>query len=243
MTRHRIWLPLTLSLLLVPAAGLADTIWLKSGKKIDAGETWQKGSNVQFIMHGLVVNVAIKDILRIEKASKAPPVEPRQAPAAPSPSTATAARVQAPVSARPTAGAAHHRLDRRPSGFRGLFWGEPLPGMKGMRPAGSAQAYGGITEYRRSYDPLVMGQAELESIRYGFHRGQLATITIWTSGKANYNALAREAETLFGPGKKIRKNRTYTIWSSQDSSRMLVYYKSRGRGLLWMQAAELDGTP
>jgi hypothetical protein len=241
MTLNRIWLPLTFFLLLVPAHGLTDTIWLKSGKKIEAEKTWQKGSNVQFIMHGLVVNVAIKDILRIEKE---PQADSQEASASESPpSSGSTARVQTPVSPGSSAGAAPGLLERRPSAFRGLFWGESLTGMNGMRPAGSALVYGGITEYRRSYDPLMMGQAELESIRYGFRRGQLATITIWTRGKANYNALAQEAETLFGAGRKIRKKRTYTIWSNRDSSRMLVYYKSRGRGLLWMQAAQLDGMP
>jgi len=113
--------------------------------------------------------------------------------------------------------------------------------MKGLRPTGSSAVFGGIKEYKRPYDPLVMGQAELEQILYGFCNGRLATITIWTRGRADFNALSQETATRYGSGKKVnRKARAYTLWTDGSTNRMLVYYKSRGRGLLWMQAAELE---
>jgi hypothetical protein len=225
----------TMILVLLPAGGVADTIWLKSGKKIETGKTWKKGSDIQFELHGLMVNIARKDILRIETGSPAPAA----AEPASTPSTGLSKAPRTPT--RPAAGRAGKPLASHPAGFRGLFWGTPLSAMGGLRSMGASNVYGGITEYRRPYDPLVMGQAELEQIRYGFLNGQLATITIWTRGRANFNALAQEAANHYGSGKKVnRERRSYTLWADGSTNRMLVYYKSRGRGLLWMQAAELE---
>ena len=237
--------------LLYPSMSAADTIILRTGKIIEAEETWIQGDMVQFYVNGLLVNIAREDILRIEKQTAMGESQTAEKdghhPASASETSvsgkgdrAGSGTPAAPLSEHQTATGYHQPFPGESIGFRGLSWGTPLAEMKGLVPTGRSPVFRGITEYVRPYDVPKVGSADVEKIVYGYSRGRLFTITIWTSGYANFKALQAEAAAILGSGRTIHRQNEYTLWSSGVTNGMLVYYKSRGRGLLWMYSRKME---
>lgn len=68
-------------------------------------------------------------------------------------------------------------LDDDPGGFRGIAWGTPIAELADqLQSAGEGR--GDLEMYRRPSDPLTLGEAKLETIRYFFWRGKFESVLV-----------------------------------------------------------------
>lgn len=97
-----------------------------------------------------------------------------------------------------------------PEGFRGLKWGSDFSAVKNeMVYSRTDDSYGGIDFYTRKNEELVVGSTAILEIEYGFWRGQLSCVTIYTN-KKNWNSVTEELIAEFGiPYKSPQKDNSY----------------------------------
>jgi type II secretory pathway component HofQ len=63
----------TIPFLLVATVAGADTIYLKSGKKVRADKTWEEGGQIKANLFGATIGYDKSDVLRVEKNRERPP--------------------------------------------------------------------------------------------------------------------------------------------------------------------------
>jgi hypothetical protein len=104
-----------------------------------------------------------------------------------------------------------------PNGFHGLAWRSPVaPGMKLLKDV----SIGDNAAYTRPRDVKKFGGAALESITYGYFRGQLCSVTVQTDagqGAKLLNALTAE----WGDPEKAAAN--VYVW--KDTSESMVIFR------------------
>ena len=104
-----------------------------------------------------------------------------------------------------------------PDGFQGLKWRAPVA--KGMKLK-KDESFGDNADYRRPSDVRKLHGAVLESITYGFFKGQFCSVTIQTDvgqGAKLLKALADE----WGPPTKAAEN--VYVW--RDESETLAFFR------------------
>jgi len=97
-----------------------------------------------------------------------------------------------------------------------------------------------VIEYVRPSDSLILGDAILKSVIYAFWRDRLYTVSIWTQGRENYNALCDLVFDHFGKGARIDGSSEKYLWSDSNTDIMLEYTSDDQYGLLWMRSKKLD---
>jgi hypothetical protein len=250
---HKIGLVLML-LLLVPALILADVIQLRTGERIEVDAFWEKDGKIYFYYHGVKACVS-KDEVRDMSARKSDLHRP-------SPRSVESTRVDhverkktgrnlsEPNSPLPAGTPPQPRLasiapDRMPipshsTGFRDLHWGLEKAEINNLVALHTPSGLKNVKEYVRSQENLVWGDAELQSITYAFWKNKLYTLTIWTEGYQNYDALRKMALITFGTGRQSDLSRQKYIWSDEHSDRLLKYVQEDQAGMLWMRSKEID---
>ncbi len=63
---------LLIAFLLAATAARADTIYLKSGKKVRADKTWEEGGQIKATLFGATIGYDKSDVLRVEKNQRRP---------------------------------------------------------------------------------------------------------------------------------------------------------------------------
>jgi hypothetical protein len=102
-----------------------------------------------------------------------------------------------------------------PSGFRGITWGTPLSKLTGMAVADDS---GQVKYYRRSGDPLKLGEAELTRVSYGFYRGKFYSVLIEFEGRANFEKARTHLLATYGENARISSAGTSYMWGTADGA-------------------------
>jgi hypothetical protein len=118
-----------------------------------------------------------------------------------------------------------------PNGFRDITWGTPLSKLTGMVVADDS---GQVKYYRRTGDPLNLGEAELKRISYGFYRGKFYSVLIEFEGKANFEKARTHLLTTYGETARIGSAGTSYMWGTADGSSIsLKYSESHQQGYVF----------
>jgi hypothetical protein len=123
-------------------------------------------------------------------------------------------------------------LDQK-NGFRDAVLGSPLASFQNLELVADEQD---LQWYRRTTDSLVVGDAKLKSIQYGFTKGRLAFIALESTEAPSSAALLRVLQAAFGPGTQPTPSVQEFWWTGRKVS---LQYK-RDAGVERTQATYID---
>ena len=242
-----------LGLIYMSLPARADTVFLKNGKTLEVETCRLEGDQVFFVFKGMQAGIPQSKVERVEK-SNGQVFE----------SVGSANRGSADLNGtqfetgtklvllqnKQTAGAKTDPLQQLSStpkplvlqknGLKNLEWNSRLSHLSGMEPKSIDTGFKNVVEYVRPQDPLKLGDIDLKSVVYAFWRDQLFTISIWTEGQENFNALRSAAFAQFGKGARIDGADERYVWTNDTTDVMLKYIGKGEYGLLWMRCKELD---
>ena len=125
-------------------------------------------------------------------------------------------------------------LPNDPGKFNGMWWGQLLDEVKGMRLASYGATNSGELYYVRQGDVLQMGDAKLEYVQYGFWKGIYSSVAFGTKGAENWEALRN---ICFGNFEDWHKPNTYVekyYWVGKHSAMTLEYNEAESTGQLYV---------
>ena len=201
----------------------ADMVILKSGEMFQTSKAWRQDGNVYFYRNGKVVRYPESDLERLIE-SEAPATDKSLPPDRPS---QTAPAPQPAVPHLPLGG---------DTGYSGLKWELSPSQIKGLSPAGTDAAYGGVKLYTIDGNRKRFGRASVDNIFLGFWQGGLYTILVEVSNYLDFTDLKSEAFRRFGIGQKDGGDQERYRWSDPVSDRLLSYDDDTGAGYLWMRS-------
>jgi hypothetical protein len=108
-----------------------------------------------------------------------------------------------------------------PNGFHGITWGAPLSGLSGMVVADDS---GQVKYYRRTGEPLNLGEAELKRISYGFYKGKFYSVLIEFEGRANFEKAKTHLLATYGETARIGSAGTSYMWGTADGASVNLKY-------------------
>lgn len=108
-----------------------------------------------------------------------------------------------------------------PNGFRDITWGTPLSKLTGMIVADDS---GQVKYYRRTGDPLNLGEAELKRLSYGFYRGKFYSVLIEFEGRANFEKAKTHLLATYGETARIGSAGTSYMWETADGASVNLKY-------------------
>ncbi len=220
----------------IPSTILADLIILKNGNELKVEKAWLEDDQVCFIFEELEASIPQKKILQIytDSVTSFNSAEPDNHV-----STAGAnLRVQ-PTDQREI-NLTKKSPQLRPDGIGDLKWGAHATSIPGLQQNQTDSGLKDVVEYIRPNDGLKIGEAELTSIVYAFWRNHLYTVTIWTQGPSNYEALRQKVFEYFGSGSRPDAAEEKYLWSNSDTDMMLKYPNENHYGFLWMRSKAVD---
>jgi hypothetical protein len=106
-------------------------------------------------------------------------------------------------------------LQNEPETFRGIKWGTDAKDLPEFQKFNEEPS--GMSLYYRKNDKLKIGEADIESIVYGFYKGKFLTVFIHYGGYSNFDILRSTLFQLYGDG-------------SQENQ-LIEHYKWRGNAL------------
>jgi len=229
----RTWLIATVFLFLcfIPPTTLADTVFLKNGNTLKVEKAWQENDEVWFIFSDIKASIPQSKVIRIEidelqPADNMPPNSIKE----------TAGTPTDPQQLAPQ----KKPLFLHKDGLADMRLGSRLADASGLEIKQTDSGLKDVIEYVRPGDSLILGDAVLRSVIYAFWRDRLYTVSIWTQGRENYNALRDSVFNYFGKGARIDGTSERYLWSDSNTDVMLEYTNDDQYGLLWMRAKELD---
>jgi len=108
-----------------------------------------------------------------------------------------------------------------PNGFQGITWGTPLSKLTGMVVADDS---GQVKYYRRTGDPLNLGEAELKRISYGFYQGKFYSVLIEFESRANFEKAKTHLLAAYGEAARIGSGGTSYMWATADGASVNLKY-------------------
>jgi len=231
----------------------ADTVFLKNGKTLEVETSRLEGDQVCFIFKGMQASIPQSKVVRIETSSgqvfESVGSANRDRADSNGPQFKTGA-ILALIQNKLTTGAETDPLQQPPptpkplvlrkNGLKNIEWNSRLSHLSGMEPKSIDSGFKDVVEYVRPQDALKLGDIDLTSVVYAFWRDSLYTISIWTEGQENFNALRSAAFAQFGKGGRIDGSNERYLWTN-DTTDVMLKYTGEGRyGLLWMRCKELD---
>jgi hypothetical protein len=87
-----------------------------------------------------------------------------------------------------------------PDDFRGIHWGDPVSGVKGMAAVDDAVP---VRYYHRAGDPLKLGAATLKTLRYGFYRDKFYSVLMEFEGAANFDKVRDHLLASYGEAARV----------------------------------------
>lgn len=119
-----------------------------------------------------------------------------------------------------------------PNGFHGITWGTPLSELTGMVVS---DASGPVKYYRRTGDPLKLGEATLEQLSYGFYNGKFYSVLIEFKGQVNFEKAKTHLLATYGETAKIGSGGMNYKWgTSNGASVNLKYSDSNQQGYVFI---------
>ena len=249
---HHIMVVVLVSVLIPLAAG-ADVLHLKNGKALKVEKAWQDSDQIYFVLQGLKACIPQSKVASIESGSgrgteSGDAASQTQADLNQTASGSSEDLVPTQIN-QPTNSDSAAQLQPEPpgktlvlgtNGFNGLKWGIRRSDLKGLEQRQTDSGLDEVIEYVRPADTLKLGQADLKTVIYAFWRDQLYTVTLWTQGPENYQALRDAAFSRFGKGARIDEDGEKFLWSQDPTDAMLKYDKESQYGMLWMRSSEIN---
>jgi hypothetical protein len=248
----RTWLIATVFLYLyfIPPTALADTVFLKNGKTLKVEKAWEENDQVWFVFSDIKASIPQSKVTRIESDSSNPSksVTPENRNRAeinasqpaenmlPNPIKKTAETPTDPQQLIPK----KKPLFLHKDGLSDMKLGSRLDNASELEIKQTDSGLQNVIEYVRPSDSLILGDAILKSVIYAFWRDRLYTVSIWTQGRENYNALRDLVFNHFGKGARIDGSSERYLWSDSSTDAMLEYTRDDQYGLLWMRSKKLD---
>jgi hypothetical protein len=205
----------------------ADTVILKSGEMFQTRKAWRQDGRVYFYRNGKVVDYPESDVERLLEQAP-PPTDSVPGPHHPPPAS-NRPLPALPPSAPPVPMGGD-------TGYLGLKWEQPASQIKGISPAGTDAAYGGVALYAINKKKKRFGRASVDNIFLGFWQGGLYTILVEVSNYLDFTELKIEAFRRFGEGENNGGDQERYRWSSPVTDRLLSYDDKTGTGYLWMRS-------
>jgi hypothetical protein len=100
------------------------------------------------------------------------------------------------------------------NGFAGATLGEPLEAFEGLELI-SERGARGTSLYAASGATPELGEARLDDVTYGFYRGRLFFLALFTSGRRNGEAALAALEKHYGPGSPVRGDAAEYVWQGR----------------------------
>lgn len=100
-------------------------------------------------------------------------------------------------------------FQNEPDNFRGIKWGTNIKSLYGMKLCEKST----VTWYKKEYDKLKIGDAQLENVLYGFYNEQFFTVMIIFSGYTNYNMIRNTLFNQYGNAFRENQNVENDLWS------------------------------
>ena len=240
-TRAYLRATIFLFLICISQTAFADLIVLKNGNHLKVEKAWQEDDQVWFMFGDMQASIPLSKVTRIESdssnlANSGTPANQSDARTNGSHSQ-TAEISDDPQQLTPST---KKPLVLRKDGFADLKWGTRLAHIRGLEIKQTDSGLNDVIEYVRPQDALKLGDATLQSVVYAFWRDKLYTVTIWTQGQENYDALRDTVFNQFGKGTRIDGSSEKYLWSDTATDVMLKYAIDGQYGMLWMRCKELD---
>ena len=128
-----------------------------------------------------------------------------------------------------------------PDGFAGISWGSPLGEESGLRLVETGER---IRSYERQDEPLRLGEASVDSIRFATIDGKFARVTIRYHGQETHQAILSYLQSRFGslewvPGQMLRGLNQQAYWKGPETQISLTYEAQRERGYVFFESLTL----
>lgn len=126
-----------------------------------------------------------------------------------------------------------------PDGFRGIKWGTDITDVKATMRLHETETgiSAELVSYERVSDTLVIGNAQISSIRYTFWRGKFSHPVIKTTGYTNWLEVKRALESTFGLAKQ---SNNYYFWLGDSTSILTQYDKNSNEGRISFFSEKID---
>lgn len=119
-----------------------------------------------------------------------------------------------------------------PNGFHGINWGAPLSGLTGMVVS---DVSGPVKYYRRTGDPLKLGEAKLEQLSYGFYNEKFYSVLIEFKGRVSFEKAKTHLLATYGDAARIGSGGMNYKWGvSNGVSVNLKYSDSNQQGYVFI---------
>ncbi|MFZ2633340.1 MAG: hypothetical protein WA081_22620 [Desulfosalsimonadaceae bacterium] len=125
-------------------------------------------------------------------------------------------------------------------GFRGIKWGTDFVTLTEMQYVRTDPSYGGIKEYTKKSDELMIGGATLETILYGFWQGKFSSVLIRVKGYSNFSSLKNATFEKFGSGFQSNRYIERYAWFGEQTTMLLNYSELLRTGELFMFSNEIE---
>lgn len=107
------------------------------------------------------------------------------------------------------------------NGFAGATLGEPVEAFEGLELISERGARGTSVYAARGATP-ELGDARLDDVTYGFYRGRLFFLALFTSGRHNGEAALAALEKHYGPGSPVPGDAAEYVW---QGSRVTLHFR------------------
>jgi len=100
------------------------------------------------------------------------------------------------------------------NGFGGATLGEPVAAFEGLELV-SERAAIGTRLYAQTGERPALGQARVDDVTYGFYRGRLYFLALFTSGRRNAEAALAALQAAYGPGTPLPGDAHEVVWRGE----------------------------
>ncbi|MBP1729632.1 MAG: hypothetical protein H6Q55_61 [Deltaproteobacteria bacterium] len=121
-----------------------------------------------------------------------------------------------------------------PGNFRGMWWGQSLAEVKGMKYVASDPINVGESYYVKQGDTLELNGVKLEYVQYGFWKGLYSSVAYGTKGEKNWYALQQACFDNFSRWYQPDKAQQKYYWTGTHSAMTLEYSEATEAAQLYV---------
>ena len=126
-----------------------------------------------------------------------------------------------------------------PDGFDGIRWETEFSTLQRMKHYRRDPSHGGTEFYKKDNGAFKLGKGKLETVQYGFWKGQFFVGMVTTQGLSNWKALKEAVFEKYGEGAKPFLNREEFLWLGEDAVMALRYDEADKCGLFYIHSESM----
>jgi hypothetical protein len=130
-------------------------------------------------------------------------------------------------------------FENEPDGFRGIVWGTDISQLKDLEFV-KVDPKTGIKLYKRKKDNMIIGNANLDAIYYGFYENKFYAVVAQTLFFTDFEELKKACFENFGKGNQPRLYFDEYFWDGEKVKISLIYDRAAINGTLMIVSKELD---